>query len=87
MSLNTIYVRASIDPPSGRGKLAGFGFSVRTTFGRSNPPWDMQWHAGGENCNYYKIDQSTADEWHVALEAVGGAEGNATNETLSPRED
>lgn len=72
--LNTIYTRAGVDQRAGAGKLAGFGFSVRTTFGRSNTPWERQWHAGGENFNYYKIDLGTADEWHAALETVAPAE-------------
>lgn len=70
--LTDVYERAGVEPPSGRGKLAGFGFSVRTTFGRSNPPWEAQWRAGGENVNYYRVDASTAANWIVAL---GQAEG------------
>jgi hypothetical protein len=76
VSANTIYERASIDPPSGRGRMAGFGFSVRTTFGRSNPPWEVQWMAGGEHCQYYKVDQGTAEEWHVALDSVDEGSGS-----------
>lgn len=75
--LNMIYDRAAVAPPSGRGQLAGFGFSVRTTFGRSNPPWQAQWRAGGENCNYYRVDTETADEWLAAVAAASQTEGKA----------
>jgi hypothetical protein len=63
----TVFERASVEPPSGRGQLAGFGYSVRTTFGRRNPPWEAQWHAGGEHLGYYRLDANTASYW---LEAV-----------------
>jgi hypothetical protein len=75
VSLNKIYDRAAVAPPSGRGQLAGFGFSVRTTFGRSNPPWQAQWRAGGDNCNYYRLDTETANEWLAAVAAASQVEG------------
>jgi hypothetical protein len=78
--LNKIFDRTGVEPPSGRGQLAEFGFSVRTTFGRCNQPWEAQWRAGGKNCNYYRIDQATADDWHSALEAASETEAEATSE-------
>jgi hypothetical protein len=63
----TVFARASVEPPSGRGQIAGFGFSVRTTFGRRNPPWVAKWHAGDEHVSYYQLDEETAGLW---LEAV-----------------
>jgi hypothetical protein len=65
--LTAVYERAGVEPPSGRGQLAGFGYSVRTTFGRSNPPWEAQWQAGGEHVNYYRVDVETAERWLKAL--------------------
>jgi hypothetical protein len=35
-------IRNDIVQKSGMGRLAGFGYSVRTKFGRSNPPWGSQ---------------------------------------------
>jgi hypothetical protein len=73
--LATVYERASVEPPSVRGQLAGFGYSVRTTFGRCNQPWNAEWKVGGENLNYYRIDDETADNWHAALESTSSAQG------------
>ena len=64
----TIYERAGVTPQSGAGQLAGFGYSVRTRFGRGNHPWETKWRAGGENLNYYRVEQPTAKAWHAALE-------------------
>ncbi len=36
------YARAGVEQRSGMGKLAGFGYSVRSRFGRSNPPWELK---------------------------------------------
>lgn len=57
------YQLAKVEQKSGMGRLAGFGYSVRTKFGRSNPPWRYQWAAGGLSQQYYAIDQLTADRW------------------------
>ena len=57
------YDRAGVEKKSGMGKLAGFGYSVRNRFNRSNPPWSVQWAFGGVNQQYYSVDQVTADLW------------------------
>jgi hypothetical protein len=66
----TVYERAGVEPPSGRGQLAGFGYSVRTTFGRCNGPWETQWGVGGEHLAYYRIDADSAESWLLALESL-----------------
>jgi hypothetical protein len=66
----TVFERAGVEAPSARGQLAGFGYSVRTTFGRCNPPWEAQWGVGGEHVAYYRIDADSADSWLQALESV-----------------
>jgi hypothetical protein len=53
------YERAGVIQKSGMGRLAGFGFSVRSRFGRSNPPWETSWNVGGGNQQYYRV----ASEW------------------------
>lgn len=57
------YKRAGVVQKSGMGRLAGFGYSVRTKFGRSNPPWRSQWAAGGLAQQYYTVDSVTAARW------------------------
>lgn len=86
-----VFERASVEPPKGRGQMAGFGFSVRTTFGRSNPPWEAGWNVGGEHMSYYRIDDETADRWLTALEPLApdvepltGANGGSGELTAKP---
>jgi hypothetical protein len=67
VSSTAIFQRAGVARQSGSGQLAGFGYSVRTRFARCNHPWQTKWRAGGENVNYYQIDDSTAEKWHTAL--------------------
>ena len=57
------YQRAGVERKSGMGKLAGFGYAVRTRFGRSNPPWSTHWAEGGVSQQYYSIIQETAELW------------------------
>ena len=66
----TVYERAGVEPPSGRGQLAGFGYSVRTTFGRCNGPWETHWGVGGEHLVYYKIDADSAESWLMLIRLV-----------------
>jgi hypothetical protein len=58
-----VYERAGVPQKSGIGKIAGFGFSVRLRFGRSNPPWETSWRVLGENQQYYRVDASVASDW------------------------
>jgi hypothetical protein len=67
VSSTEIYEEAGVEPLSGRGQLAGFGYSVRTRFGRSNPPWDTRWKAGGENLAYYRLAADEALTWQEVL--------------------
>jgi hypothetical protein len=55
------YQRAAVEKKSGMGKLAGFGYAVRTRFGRSNPPWSTKWAEGGISQQYYSVSRDTAD--------------------------
>lgn len=57
------YERAGVERKSGMGKLAGFGYTVRTRFGRSNPPWNTNWGEGGVSQQYYCVTQETASLW------------------------
>lgn len=59
------YELAGVEQKSGMGKLAGFGYSVRSRFRRSNMPWTTEWNAGGGHQQYYKVDQETAEKWRV----------------------
>ena len=63
---STIFKNFSIEPPNIRGRLAGFGLSVRTRFDRRNPPWDSTWAHGGEYQAYYRVGRETADNWNAA---------------------
>jgi len=74
--LTSVYERAGVEPPSGRGKLAGFHFSVRRTFGRRNPPWEAKWGIGGQQVNSYRLDEATANDWLAAT--TGFPIGSAT---------
>ena len=73
----TVFERAGVEPPSGRGALAGFGYSVRTTFGRCNPPWETEWHVGGENLSYYSLDIEATNSWHEAVAFTAEPEPSA----------
>ena len=57
------YDRAEVEQKSGMAKLAGFGYSVRNRFGRSNPPWSTQWAIGGVSQQYYSVDEKLAELW------------------------
>lgn len=59
------YARADVEQRSGMGKLAGFGYSVRSRFGRNNPPWELNWAAGGQSQQYYRVDVETAERWRA----------------------
>jgi len=63
VSSSVAYARAGVGQRSGMGRLAGFGYSVRVRFGRSNPPWELNWGAGGQSQQYYRIDKETAVLW------------------------
>jgi hypothetical protein len=78
VSSTTIFQRAAVPRHSGASQLAGFGYSVRTRFARSNHPWQTGWKAEGENVNYYKVDDATAERWLTALAA-----GTRANEHVS----
>jgi hypothetical protein len=81
----TIYERAGVIPKSAIGQLAGFGFSVRARFKRSNHPWDSQWKAGGANTKYYRVSSQIARDWLEALEAAetAGPDSDAPAHTES----
>lgn len=64
------YTRAGVVQKAGMGRLAGFGYSVRTKFGRSNAPWRSQWAAGGLAQQYYAIDEATAERWRALRESA-----------------
>lgn len=64
------YKRAGVVQKSGMGRLAGFGYSVRTKFGRSNAPWRSQWAAGGLAQQYYAVDLTTAARWRELRNAA-----------------
>jgi hypothetical protein len=57
------YEKANVDRKGGMGRLAGFGYSVRTTFRRSNAPWNSEWAQGGTYEAYYSVEPPTAVAW------------------------
>jgi hypothetical protein len=63
------YERAGVERKSGTGKVAGFGYAVRTRFGRGNPPWNTSWAEGGVSQQYYRVGKETADLWLGVQEA------------------
>jgi hypothetical protein len=58
-----VYERAGVTVASGTGQLGGFGLTVRARFGRSNPPYDREWGAGGGTQAYYTMDPELAAAW------------------------
>jgi len=58
-----VYSKAEVEQKSGMGKLAGFGYSVRKRFLRSNMPWQTDWARGGANQQYYCLDKTSSDQW------------------------
>lgn len=63
------YERAGVATASGTGQLGGFGLTVRSRFGRINPPYDRQWAAGGTNQAYYRMGADLSAAW---LQLRGG---------------
>jgi hypothetical protein len=57
------YERAGVTTASGTGQLGGFGITVRSRFGRINPPYERQWAAGGTNQAYYRMGADLAAAW------------------------
>jgi hypothetical protein len=80
------YARAGVEQRSGMGKLAGFGYSVRSRFGRSNPPWDLNWAAGGESQQYYRVSCATAECWQAIRLNPVVTDGPDTETTVSSDE-
>jgi hypothetical protein len=72
----TVYEKAGVEQKAGMGKLAGFGFSVRRRFGRSNPPWSSEWAKGGVSQQYYSVDPDIAALWHKLRSAAVGDRGD-----------
>jgi hypothetical protein len=58
-----VYEKAGVVQKAGMGKLAGFGYSTRTRFERSNPPWKTNWGHGGLPQQYYSVDEAAAILW------------------------
>jgi len=65
---SSVYEQAGVEHGSGMGRLAGFGYSVRTRFHRSNPPWSSGWATGGVNQQYYRVDEEVAASWLAVQE-------------------
>jgi hypothetical protein len=57
------YERAGVTTARGTAQLGGFGITVRSRFGRTNPPYERQWAAGGTNQAYYRMDTELAAAW------------------------
>jgi hypothetical protein len=58
-----VYEKAEVTPKAGMGKIAGFGYSTRKRFERSNPPWRTDWSHGGLPQQYYSVDEAAAILW------------------------
>jgi hypothetical protein len=63
IAASDVYERAGVTTASGSGQLGGFGLTVRSRFGRINPPYDRQWAAGGTNQAYYRMGADLAAAW------------------------
>jgi hypothetical protein len=70
------YEQAGVERRSGMARVAGFGWTMRTRFRRSNPPWQSKWAIGDQNQMYYSVDSATADFWN----AVRGESGSTATE-------
>ena len=57
------YQLAGVLRKSGMGKLAGFGYSVRRRFKRSNAPWTAAWAKGDLKQAYYSVTEELAKNW------------------------
>jgi len=56
-----VYDRTGVSMPSWTGQLGGFGITVKTRFGRSNPPYDRQWGADGQHQLCYRMSEQLAE--------------------------
>lgn len=69
------YEQAGVGQASGMGRLAGFGYSVRTRFKRSNSPWIAKWAHGGKQQAYYCVSNDTAERWLRVRDVSSSGEG------------
>jgi hypothetical protein len=63
IAASDVYERAGVTTARGSAQLGGFGISVRSRFGRINPPYDRQWAAGDTYEAYYKMGADLAAAW------------------------
>ncbi len=77
-----VYEAAGVDQRGGMGRLAGFGYSVRTRFSRANAPWTAEWAKGGIQQAYYAVDAETAERW-LTVRAAGQTGGSSSNQSVS----
>lgn len=68
------------EPAQQRGDYGGFGVTLRTRFKRSNPPFQVQWAAGGTGQQYYRVDTETAEAWKAATR---GSDDDPSESVLS----
>lgn len=58
-----VYAASGRSPGSHRGELAGFGNTIKSRFGRSNPPWAMEYAKGDTSQQYYSVTAEIAQIW------------------------
>jgi hypothetical protein len=63
IAASNVYERAGVTTARGSGQLGGFGLTVRSRFGRINPPYDRQWAAGDTYEAYYRMGADLAAAW------------------------
>ena len=82
------YERAGVTTASGTGQLGGFGITVRSKFGRINPPYERQWAAGNTNQAYYRMGADLAAAWlQIRGSEIGAVNAQASNVVPVPGED
>jgi hypothetical protein len=60
---DSVYAESGRTPGSHRGELAGFGNTLKSRFGRSNPPWMMDYAKGDTFQQYYSLTPELAVIW------------------------
>jgi hypothetical protein len=82
------YERAGVPTARGTAQLGGFGITVRSRFGRINPPNERQWAAGGTNEAYYRMDADLAAAWRqIRGSEIGAVKAEASDVVPVPGED
>jgi hypothetical protein len=62
------------EPARHRGDFGGFAITVQRRFERSNPPYEVQWAAGGLHQQYYRVNGDIAAMWRKVRDTTTSQE-------------